>query len=642
MKYLIILFLFVFISNVNFGQFANDLFYKDAFLKQPDCSKHFLKSNFAESSSYASWDVVYNKLNLIINPEKLYIDGSVEFKIKANSNQLETLELDLSSVLEIVSITSNGKNLNFSHSNDKVALNLGKQLVYDELFDFTVTYKGAPTTTGFGSFVQSFKNNNIPSIETLSEHYGAMEWWPCKQSLMDKIDSIDIIVSSPEVYETASNGILVSNTVKNGMRTCHWKHRYPIATYLVFITTTEYEKYSHYAHLQDGTQIEILNYVFPYYAEEAKKTTPFTADLIELYSELFIDYPFKNEKYGHAQFSWGGGMEHQTMSSMGAFNKSLIAHELAHQWFGDFITCGSWQDIWLNEGFATFLTGLYYEHLDPDPWWRLWREEILSKSTSLPGGSIFVQDTTDIGAIFSSRLSYKKGAAVLHMLRGQLGDEKFYKGMKNYLNDERVVNGFATTDLFRENMEIAADTILTEFFKDWIHGEGFPLYEINCNYMGSKVSVNIVQRPSVAGGPLFEMKIPFSIYSQGKREFIWLHNTSEDDSFTFNLNYVPDSILVDEEIWIIGNFENTINTVPYFQKEDLRIFYMKDNQSVLVDIPNEKEGEISIYSMGGQSIESINWSPGNNSFETHHYKSGLYLLYFESNGKTISTRFHVF
>ena len=112
------------------------------------------------------------------------------------------------------------------------------------LYDFfTVYYHGEPGNTGFGSFSQA-KHGDVPIIWTLSEPYGALDWWPCKQSLTDKIDSINIIVTSPEPYRTASNGVLVSEIISNGKRTMHWKHRYPIVTYLVAVAVTNYTDYS--------------------------------------------------------------------------------------------------------------------------------------------------------------------------------------------------------------------------------------------------------------------------------------------------------------------------------------------------------------------------------------------------------------
>jgi len=200
----------------------------------------------------------------------------------------------------------------------------------------------------------------------------------------------------------------------------------------VAIAVTNYAEYSDWLELEDGRKIEILNFVYPENLEKAKTETPVTAEMIALYNRLIGEYPFADEKYGHAQFGWGGGMEHQTMSFMYNFGFELVAHELAHQWFGDYITCGSWQDIWLNEGFATYLSGLVYENLLDGYWWPQFKKLNVERIVSQPGGSVYVKDTTNIETIFSGRLSYSKGAWILHMLRWTLGDEAFFEGMKSY------------------------------------------------------------------------------------------------------------------------------------------------------------------------------------------------------------------
>ncbi|MBN2263509.1 MAG: M1 family metallopeptidase, partial [Prolixibacteraceae bacterium] len=561
----------------------------------------------AEIQSYRNWDLTYNELQLNIDPAKLFISGKVLFKLNAVSTQLSNIDIDLSDKLEITSIKSNERDLAYTHQNNRVNINLGETLSSGESFTFTVGYQGVPDATGFGAFSQYFHSENIPAIYTLSEPFGAMEWWPCKQSLSDKIDSIDIIVYSPEQYQTASNGLLTENTVSEGIRKNHWKHRHPIATYLVFVSTTQYEIYSDWAKLSSGSRVEILNYVYPSSAEYARQQTPFTADLLKLFSDLFIDYPFKDEKYGHAQFGWGGGMEHQTMSSMGGFSYGLIAHELAHQWFGNYITCASWSEIWLNEGFATYLTALYYQYLDPDPWWQRWREVTLSQIITQPNGSIYVRDTSSVDSIFNSRLTYKKAAYVLHSLRGQIGDQAFFNGIQLYLNDPRAINGFANTNILRENFEQAADTTLVEFFNDWIYGEGHPIYNIGNKLQNNKLTIEIEQEPSVEHGPFFEMKIPLTIYNNGFDETIWLHNLQASESFEIELGYQPDSVIVDKELWLIAEIKSQFNSTENFKNKQLKIFADNNSKQLTIDVPEENNAVIYIYKSNGELIDTWAW-----------------------------------
>ena len=600
---------------------------------------HRFTGSNAELQTYLDWDLTYNELQLNIDPAKLYVSGKVLFNIKAVSTQLSNIDIDLSNKLEIISIKSNEKDLAFTHQNNRVNIILGQTLTSGESFTLAVTYRGVPDATGFGAFAQNFHGDNIPAIYTLSEPYGAMEWWPCKQSLSDKIDSIDIIVFSPEQYQTASNGLLIENTVSDGIRKNHWRHRHPIATYLVFVSTTQYEIYSDWAELSSGNKVEILNYVYPSNAEYARQQTPFTADLLKLFSDLFIDYPFKDEKYGHAQFGWGGGMEHQTMSSMGGFSHGLIAHELAHQWFGNYITCANWSEIWLNEGFATYLTALYYQYLDPDPWWQRWREVTLDQIIAQPNGSVYVRDTSTIDNIFNSRLTYKKAAYVLHSLRGQIGDEAFFEGINSYLSDPRATNGFANTSILRENFEMAADTSLMEFFNDWIYGEGHPILNINSYTTGTELIVEIEQEPSAPNGPFFEMKVPIRVFKLGKSETFWLHNTQTKQNFNLKLGYQADSILIDPDIWLLAEIKSQYSSAPAISSNDFKITTNYNQKFIMIEAPITDEAMLKIYQTNGKLVDKAQWSQQNKCYYHQHLTPGIYVIQFINNEMNFTSKF---
>ena len=601
-------------------------------------SKRFLlKSSFKENESYSDYDLVYQRMEWEINPNVRYIKGVVTSYFVSEIADLTEIEFDLNSFLTVDSVLQNKHKIKYSRAENNLILPLQNSLDIDQLDSIQIYYQGTPPpdTLGFGAFGMGF-HADVPIIWTLSEPYGAMEWWPCKQSLFDKIDSIDIIVTSPEIFRTASNGILVSDTVENGKRKMHWKHRYPITTYLVAVAVTNYTDYSDWLVLDDGRKIEILNYVYPENLEKAKTETPVTAEFIQLYNQLIGEYPFANEKYGHAQFGWGGGMEHQTMSFMYNFNYELVAHELAHQWFGDYITCGSWHDIWLNEGFATYLTGLVHENLQDGYWWPRWKKINVERIVRQPDGSVYVKDTTKIGDIFSGRLSYSKGAYLLHMLRWVLGDDNFFKGMKSYFNDPEFANSFALTSQFMKHMETAGDTILTEFVNDWYYGEGFPLYSAEfAPVEDGLLKITLSQTPSHQSVDFFEMPVPVRVYNVERTDSVdfRLVNTSNNQEFLVNVDFKVAELKIDPDYWLVSKTSQIVSAPvkPFLNK--IAVYPNPFTESFSVFLPaGQQMVSLQLYSPEGILIKQ--YSGSETFFNWSDITPGFYILRVKTNNGT--------
>ena len=596
-----------------------------------------LRSAFIENRSARDWDLTYNRLEISVDPNINHIEGNVLFEFTSLVDSLKAITIDLDDSLRITSIQSGTKSCLYTHENKYIQIQLPQALNKNETGSFIVRYEGVPNASGFGSFVQNL-HQGIPAIYTLSEPYNAKEWWPCKESLSDKIDSIDIIVETPVEYRSASNGLLVSDSVANHQRICHWKHRHPISTYLVFFSSSTYEVYADSVTFTDGTNMQILNYIYPESLTFAKLYTPYTVDYIKFFSQKFIDYPFKNEKYGHAQFGWNGGMEHQTMTSLGGFSKGIIAHELAHQWFGDYITCASWNELWLNEGFATYLEELVEEAYDSASW-KAWKAKDMLLITSVPDGSVYVNDISDIKRLFDERLTYEKGAYVLHMLRGQLSDDTFFKGMRNYLNDPRAVNGFATTAVFRENMEQAADTTLTEFFADWIMGEGYPIYDLEWSYSNNQIAIDVYQKPSTKNGSFFEMKLPVTITSNGKEETYWLPNTQPSQHFSIDAADSPQSVTFNKDNWILCTQEDFHTSVSILHLSEISILYNASEKQLTASVPETEEANYSIYDVQGRILKSGIWKKNNPIIQLNRLNPGVYILSISTPQKKYHSRF---
>ena len=602
----------------------------DEFYNQIGKSKAELflkKAHFVENTSYADYDLIYQRMNWEIDPSVLYISGAITSYFISKTEQLTTIQFDLVDNMIVDSVKSHNAQLNFQHQNNLINTTLTSQLSTQKIDSLTIFYRGVPDETGHGSFVKS-EHESVPIIWTLSEPYGAKDWWPCKQSLTDKIDSIDVIVTCPKPYRTASNGILISETFNGDTRTMHWKHRFPIATYLVAIAVTNYVNYSGYVDVPDANQIEILNYIYPESLDYAIQQTPQAVEIMELYNRLFGIYPFAREKYGHAQFGWRGGMEHQTMSFMFDLEFHLTAHEMSHQWFGDCVTLGSWHDIWLNEGFATWVTGLAYENLLDGLWWSNWRRSTVDNIISEPDGSVYVPDTTDVSRVFNGRLSYSKGSYLLHMLRWILGDDVVFEAVNNYLTDPDIAYGFASQQKLVEHFENVADTSLTEFFSDWYYGEGYPVYSIQFSQNSDdSLKIELFQAPTHASVSFFEMPVPVRCYNSGKTDSVdfRLENYFSGQEYFLNPGFQVSEIKIDPDLWLICRTGQALSVPWKFDNNSISIFPNPVSTNLKIAKPFAEEiTSIEICSVNGNVV--LLDKSGKTSIDVSNLPNGTYFI----------------
>lgn len=598
-----------------------------------------------------NYDIRYHRFEWTIDPREYYIQGTVTTYFMPTKANFDQINFELSHELTVNQVRYHGQNLNFTLGNDDILrVSLSNILPAGELDSLSITYEGAPPRTGFGSFSQSF-HGNTPIIWTLSEPYGSKDWWPSKMDLSDKIDSIDVIVRTPQPYRVASNGLLVSEVEDGEYKIFHWRHRYPITAYLIAIGVTNYDVYSDFVTMPDGDSLEVLNYIYPEQMVFAQSQTFHTVQAIQLFNELFGDYPFAKEKYGHAQFGFGGGMEHQTMSFMGGWSQSLQAHELAHQWFGDKITCGSWQDIWLNEGFATYLEGLTQEAGIGTVDFQLWLFGKISSITSAPGGSVFVNDTTSVNRIFNGRLSYSKGAMLLHMLRWKLGDTDFFQAIRNYLNDPDLAYSYAKTDDLKLHLEAQSGQDLTGFFQDWFYGEGYPSYEIDYlpqyNQQNNLAHLTVRQTTSHPSVDFFEMPIPLRFKSNdGRDTTVVLDHRFSGQEFLVELPFEAGEISFDPNLWLISA-NNQINLILVSTDEldqlanQVHLFPNPANDFLTVDLKNlaVKVWQIDVFDTKGSFVQRQQVTNNFETLDISEFSSGMYLLRLQTDAGTIVKTF---
>ncbi len=594
-----------------------------------------LKSDMPPTRGF---DMKYARCHWNLDPAVRYISGNVMSKFTAMVD-LDQLVFDISDSLTIDSVSYHGSLIAFSQDGGNLlTISLPATIPTGAFDSVAVTYHGVPPNTGFGSFVTS-QHNGTPIVWTLSEPYGARDWWPCKQDLNDKIDSMDTYITTADAYRAAGNGVLVDSASANGQTTWHWRERYPIDPYLVATAVTNYQVDLRYAVI-DGDSIPMVTYAYPENFYAATLNADDVLGQMTLYSQLFGLYPFANEKYGHAQFGWGGGMEHQTMTFVGAFQYELAAHELGHQWFGDKVTCGSWQDIWLNEGFATYLTGLCYDYLVPI-YWQGWKQAKINDITSQPGGSVLCTDTLDQNRLWDSRLTYNKGAMVIHMLRWVCGDSAFYQGLRNYLDDPALAYGTALTNDLETHLEATSGLDLSQFFADWYVGEGYPIYTTvwNQNSNGD-VTVNLSQTTSHPSVSFFAMPVPIRFSGEGMDSTVVLQNTANNQQFTFHLPFTVGGVVFDPDLWLIS--ANDVVT---------RVSEIADGEHELVLYPNPARDKISWRAIGsfhgaetakvidalGRAV--ITGDAHSGSFDISGLAPGSYLLELTDDQSTLRSRF---
>lgn len=494
--------------------------------------------NLMTSTDY---DVKYYRLNLRLNPDSAtakYIRGSVTTYFTTLVSNFSIIKFDFASALSCDSVYYHGSKMAGGtkvEDADTLEITLPTIATAGTLDSVTVYYKGVPpTTAGFSNgtgFVKSVHNTNQNYIYTLSEPYSAYTWWPCKSRITnDKADSVDIIVSTPSTFKVAANGVIASEIVyAPNTRITFWKHRYPISSYQVALGIANYVQYPTSATTVNinGTLMPYFNLIFPESNTSSAHTALDRAPLmITTMSSKFGDYPFKNEKYGHYSFGFGGGMEHNTFSGMnpatydGTSDWDVISHELAHQWWGASVTCGTWQDIWVHESFATYseiVSAEFAPATAPGTTALGHRQGIKSTaiSTTFQNEPVVQTDTSTISTIFNpSVYVYERGCMVLSMLRTLLGDTKFFQALQNYQADPALKYKNAYTADVQRHMEAVSGLDLDEFFTDWIYNRGFANYNTaKWNNVGNQLILQLPQTTQLATVSHFDM--PLAVRVQG-------------------------------------------------------------------------------------------------------------------------------
>lgn len=574
-------------------------------------------------------DIAYYKLNLQFNLNPDYIIGNVRISGKFKNFNSSSFFLDFSNIMNVDSvITLQG--CIYNHINDKIFITLNTPATS---FTVDIYYKGLPQNTGFGSFIFS-SHSGQRVIWSLSQPFGASDWFPCKNTPEDKADSSDVWITCNQNLTGVSNGVL-SEIIQNpdNTKTYRWKNGYPIAQYLISVAVTNYVQYDNYFKYSPSDSMHVPHYIYPENLNSVKSELDKTVNMLRIFSSKFGLYPFINEKYGHAQFSWGGGMEHQTVSSMGVFGESIIAHELAHQWFGDKITCRNWHHIWLNEGFATYSEALYFEETRGKPGYQ---DFILSRMNDAKRatGTVYVQNVNSVNEIFNSSRSYAKGAVILHMLRNVIGDTAFFKTLKEYSTDTAYAYKTAVTEDFQKVAERVSGKQLSYFFSEWIYGENYPVYYLDWNFEQESqnkylVVVSIRQKQNL-NPVFFKMPVDIKISTVSGDTLFNVLNDSLYQTFVFTMNSKPNYITFDPENKILKSKTGD----EIFEVIDYNLFQNYPNPfnpstTINYSVKEYADVVVAIYDINGKLITTLvdqKLKPGNYSvkFTPKNLSSGIY------------------
>lgn len=619
------------------------------------CSKRSKHSSSVKSASLTVdqinetelYNVHFYHLDIAMNNVQTNVAGTGEIHASARID-LDSALFELHSNFVISQIRVNNNPVTYSRFGS--AIKVPVNALAQGNFVISVDYSGVPPTAastpfGGGGMTQASSptwGNRV--TWSLSEPFSAYEWWPCKQSLTDKADSCAVKITVPDTCKAGSNGIL-ENVVNlgNGFSRYEWKHLHPIDYYLVSVAVAKYIDYTIYANpVGAPNPIMVQNYIYdnPQTLINFQNEIDETVDFIELFYDLYGPYPFEDEKYGHCMAPLSGGMEHQTMTTQGFFEKGLTAHELGHQWWGNNVTCASWSDIWVNEGFASYSEYLMLENLYSGQQ-NAHMVDVHDNVMSQPNGSTWVLDSLNENRIFSGRLTYDKGAAIIHSLRYIVNnDALFFQTLRDFQNDfgDSTARGVDIQVAF----ENATGLDLTEFFEQWYFGEGYPTYSLRWNEIGNDILLQVSHIVSAgAVTPTFTNPIDVRIVRSGQTDtIVRLAINSNQDQFYLTGIGDATTMTVDPKNWIINKVgsvlfdQNLLSLQESELSQDLILFPNPSTGVFTVGSSDEGEVNYTVYQMNGKILETGTISNGE-EIDLSKSQAGSYLVVIGSRKKLV-------
>jgi aminopeptidase N len=642
--------------------------FKDAAFSRENWVSHAKRSLPQQTNTeadFAGYDVHYYGLNLDVQITQRHISGYADIGLRITEPR-SAIVVALAAPLTVDSVRAGNLRPTISSPTGRGlrTISFPNPLPADTSFALRIYYRGTPDQS-YRSIVFG-DDGTTPFMWTLSEPYGAMYWFPVKNVPSDKADSADIRISVPSSLKVASNGLLLADSVSSGKRYTHWKTRYPMAMYLLSVSIADYRYFENWFRWENDS-MPVVNYWYPSdNLENRKIENQATLQQLALFSQKFGLYPFFNEKYGHARVTFSGGMEHQTLSSMVNLSESLSAHELMHQWFGDAVTCARWEDIWFNEGFASFGELLWVEHSLGGEAGKLWRAGRHNNAIPAQNGVLVLSPTAvdfgnpaHVSNIFNYRLSYVKASIVVDMLRYVLGETEFYRIMTK-LVQQTWRNKSITTPQFQAFVEAESGRELNWFFAQWLYGNGFPDYAVtweSSRLAGGRydVKVRVKQTPRSSTITFFRMPLEFRMKGISADTTVRFDNTLSDQLFTLSMAQEPTGLEFDPDVHVLkgsvtvvrNRVDETPGTLPDRTAVE-SIFPNPFNPEARVKftLRNRSNVRLKIIDNTGRTVKTIalgTFAPGlhESPLRADGLASGAYTCVLEASGFTSTYPFTV-
>lgn len=583
--------------------------------------------SFSQHSLEHKYDVSQYILDLEINNSNTLIKGNVTINAKVTATSLDTFVVDLidtimpiQTYMVVDSIFVDGFISGFQHHDDLVFVPIISTLNQNDEFSVQIYYHGRGTALSITNYNGIMKSTyaGVTHTYTFSQPTWSKMWWPCKQILNDKADSITFYITTDSLNNAGSNGMLKSIEYLQGSKVKYkWVTNYPIDFYLVsFVVgpTTEHITYAQLPDTQDS--VLFLSFLFPNAVEYTNHLNVIgkTKELIYLFSELIGEYPFKNEKYGYCVVgSPLGAMEHQTICTIGyqamdstAANYYVyyfwyVAHELAHQWFGDYVTCSKWNYIWLNEGFASYMEYVAIQNLESQTNADTWILNAHNEVKSSPEGSVYVPDSLafDENIVLDYRLQYKKGSSILHTLRFEINnDSLFFTVLRNYLSS--YAYSVASAEDFKLVAENTTGIDFTDFFNQWYYGQGYPIFHISWYQDNDTITIESFQSTSTSITTLFKTHFDIKLSFSSSDTIIRLFQATNSEIFKIAIPEHVDIVEFDPNYWLISDTYYLTKISDYYEPLYFTVYPNPTNSTITIQAENIQN--IKLYNLQGKLL----------------------------------------